>query len=235
MPNLLEQEGWTTALATEEASLTHSCCPWGPLAAQWQPARRGCRLQRWIEVVTSSGLSSRTSTRLGWNWIKGYQDYQGLTKDIQGLIKRSWNRRILYDSWLCLRNIAFPKTSAFLSKSNHPLNWSLEDIGRALYIGAVHHLRDISMCNAPRCKMPPRRLATSWWDQRYDPCFIKSSLDALDKVTDWIDSTGQRTCLSFPSWWIVRWSPIEQVISELHYGERYGEICTLDNGELQLQ
>lgn len=29
MPNLLEQEGWTTALATEEASLTHSCCPWG--------------------------------------------------------------------------------------------------------------------------------------------------------------------------------------------------------------
>ena len=27
--------------------------------------------------------------------------------------------------------------------------------------------------------------------------------------------------------------PIEQVISELHYGERYGEICTLDNGELQ--
>ena len=29
MPNLLEEEGWTTALATEDASLTHTCCPWG--------------------------------------------------------------------------------------------------------------------------------------------------------------------------------------------------------------
>lgn len=29
MPNLLEEVGWTTALSTEEASLTHMSCPWG--------------------------------------------------------------------------------------------------------------------------------------------------------------------------------------------------------------